>query len=175
MPLSPEAERERRKRRAAEGSEKGPRKNMIDPTVTDADLTTPEVLARLTDLASRGTPLQLILKALGLTHQAFERLCKEHPPFRIAYEEGRAAEEFSYLQSLQAAARDPSNKTSAVAAMFLLKTRFRYVDNHRPTAPSINITLPALGAQPQTREEYLAALKSANADRAALPAPEADA
>lgn len=151
------------------GDRHNPKPN--DFGATPEDLCAPDVLAKVTEMAGRGVPLTILCRALGMTTAAFAKLCKEHDAFREAYEHGRSLEEEMYLENLRRIAADPDNRQAAATNMFLLKSRFKYVDNHRPTAPSVNITLPSLPQQPMTRDEYLRSLQDVT-PRDALPAPE---
>jgi hypothetical protein len=165
MPLTREQERERSRKRRAEGTAHQAKANEFAVVPTEPlDLTTVDVLQRVHDLAARGVPESLIARACGCTLAAFRKAAAAHECLREALETGGAALEHQLVDNLTRIALDPEHPQCVISTFFLLKTKRGF--NDRPDkasgrAPLVQINLP----QSQSMESYLASLPSAHPDK----------
>jgi len=103
------------------------------------------------DLAAKGCHEATIAKALGISHDTWQKRRDETPEFQRALTEGRAIEHDVLVSTLMEAATKSKNVT---AAIFLLKARHGYKDTGETLVNNkVSITFELPGAlQPTVYE-----------------------
>jgi hypothetical protein len=130
----------RRARTGLPGNPHGPQPNAFGANTLD--LLQPDILAKVTELASRSVPHSLIARCLGMTLPAFRKHCEANPDFQAALDAGHAEEEFWAVSRLRQVA-EGDGKHAVLATLAILNSRHGYRgDNAKRVTPQVVINLP---------------------------------